>query len=165
MQLLSMCLFIMLCGSLASHNITSCLLVTSLTRSEAQFQRVPLCGCRGNPKRICSFHFQISSVQNLSTKMVKGKDLSQGKEKVTTLYRKRKHKGDRNGDGKRAKVDKVEKAANVVTNVDHLQWKKISLNNDEFEDLEEIEGVDVEYIEKDESKVVQFKVHLTWELN
>jgi hypothetical protein len=117
------------------------------------------------PEGDLQFSFSNFQLQNLPTKMVKGKELSQGKEKVTTLYRKRKHKGDRNGDGKRAKVDKVEKAGNVVTNVDHLQWKKISLNNDEFEDLEEIEGVDVEYVEKDESKVVQFKVYLTWELN
>lgn len=93
--------------------------------------------------------------------MVNGKEPQGNGKVVTHLYRKRKHKGDRNGDGKRAKVNKIEKTGNVVIDVDHLQWKKISLNNDEFEDLEEIEGVDVEYVDKDENKVVQFKVYLS----
>ena len=43
-------------------------------------------------------------------------------------------------------------------NVDQLAWKKISLENDEFDDFEEIEGVDVEYVDKDGNKVFQFKV-------
>jgi hypothetical protein len=45
-----------------------------------------------------------------------------------------------------------------VTNVDQLAWKKVSLDNDEFEDFEEIEGVDVEYVETDGNKLIQFKV-------
>jgi len=42
-------------------------------------------------------------------------------------------------------------------NADHLAWKKISLENDEFVDFEEIEGVDVEYVEKDGHKIMQLK--------
>jgi intein/homing endonuclease len=42
-------------------------------------------------------------------------------------------------------------------NADHLAWKKISLENDEFVDFEEIEGVDVEYVEKDGHKLMQLK--------
>jgi len=45
-----------------------------------------------------------------------------------------------------------------VVNVDQLAWKKVSLENDEFDDFEEIEGVDVDYVEVDGSKIVQFKV-------
>ena len=33
-----------------------------------------------------------------------------------------------------------------------------TLENDEFDDFEEIEGVDVECIEKDGNKIIQFKV-------
>ena len=99
--------------------------------------------------------------------MAQEKEGPPGKAQVGHLYRKRKHKGDRNDNSKRVKVlkdeNRSEKTANVVTNVDHLQWKKISLNNDEFEDLEEIEGVDVEYVDNDESKVVQFKVFISLE--
>jgi hypothetical protein len=101
--------------------------------------------------------------------MAQEKESPSGNAQVGHLYRKRKHKGDRNDNSKRVKVSKgenrSEKAANVVTNLDHLQWKKISLNNDEFEDLEEIEGVDVEYVDNDESKIVQFKVSISSELH
>ena len=45
-----------------------------------------------------------------------------------------------------------------VVNLDQLAWKKVSLANDEFDDFEEIEGVDVDYVEVDGSKIVQFKV-------
>ena len=45
-----------------------------------------------------------------------------------------------------------------VVNVDQLAWKKVSLENDEFDDFEEIEGVDVDYVQVDGSKIVQFKV-------
>jgi len=45
-----------------------------------------------------------------------------------------------------------------LVNVDQLAWKKVSLENDEFDDFEEIEGVDVDYVEVDGSKIVQFKV-------
>ncbi len=63
--------------------------------------------------------------------------------------------------GKRRKEAK-ENGGKVLTgevmNVDQLEWKKISLENDEFDDFEEIEGVDVEYVDKDGNKVIQFKV-------
>jgi hypothetical protein len=42
-------------------------------------------------------------------------------------------------------------------NADLLAWKKISLQNDEFADFEEIEGVDVEYVKKDGHNVLQLK--------
>lgn len=45
-----------------------------------------------------------------------------------------------------------------VVNLDQLAWKKVSLANDEFDDFEEIEGVDVDYVDVDGSKIVQFKV-------
>jgi hypothetical protein len=54
--------------------------------------------------------------------------------------------------GNRTKLD------DAIMSVDQLAWKKISLENDEFEDFEEIEGVDVEYVEKDGNRLAQFKV-------
>ena len=51
-----------------------------------------------------------------------------------------------------------EKDASLVVSADQLEWKKISLQNDEFDDFQEIEGVDVDYVDKDGSKVIQFKV-------
>lgn len=71
---------------------------------------------------------------------------------------KRKRKDTVQGRTKRAKASSQSETANAPKNADELAWKKISLENDEFEDFEEIEGVDVEYVEKDGSKVIQFKV-------
>src|SRR5215471_14933723 len=80
---------------------------------------------------------------------------------------KRKHKGT---DGKQENKRKRRKerkenggkeVTGTVMNVDQLTWTKISLENDEFDDFEEIEGVDVEYVDKDGSKVIQFKVPLS----
>ena len=64
-----------------------------------------------------------------------------------------KSKGDR-----KCAVKKNEDEETNVMNADQLAWKKISLQNDEFDDFEEIEGVDVDYVDKDGSKVIQFKV-------
>jgi hypothetical protein len=64
------------------------------------------------------------------------------------------------GNRKRAKGTSDTKDTGVVVNVDQLAWKKISLQNDEFDDFEEIEGVDVDYVDKDGSKVIQFKVEI-----
>jgi hypothetical protein len=74
--------------------------------------------------------------------------------------RKRKHERDKKPSSKRSRSDGNEVRRGTVTNVDQLSWKKVSLDNDEFEDFEEIEGVDVEYIEKDGNKLIQFKVYL-----
>ena len=63
--------------------------------------------------------------------------------------------GGQKGNGKRRKEIKE----NEGLNADQLAWKKISLENDEFDDFEEIEGVDVEYVDKDHNKVIQFKVY------
>jgi hypothetical protein len=46
-----------------------------------------------------------------------------------------------------------------VLNVEQLGWKGVSLENDEFDDFEELEGVDVDYVDVNGSKVVQFKVY------
>lgn len=78
--------------------------------------------------------------------------------------RKRRRKegsGDQKITNKRRKKSKGSteaKRTSEVRNVDQLAWKKISLENDEFDDFEEIEGVDVEYVEKDGNKIIQFKV-------
>lgn len=84
-------------------------------------------------------------------------------EKEAARYSKKKRKwkgiedkGDRGT--KRAKKPTNREKQGTVVSVDQLAWKKISLVNDEFEDFEEIEGVDVEYIDKDGGNVVQFKV-------
>lgn len=71
---------------------------------------------------------------------------------------KRKRKDTAQGRTKRAKASSHSETVEAPKNADELAWKKISLENDEFEDFEEIEGVDVEYVEKDGSKVIQFKV-------
>jgi hypothetical protein len=65
--------------------------------------------------------------------------------------RKRKRKGSFKDSGKGGKGGEFKGA-------DQLAWKKISLQNDEFEDFEEIEGVDIEYVDKDGHKAIQFKV-------
>jgi len=62
------------------------------------------------------------------------------------------------GSRKRATRTRKGQEEGVAVNADQLAWKKISLQNDEFEDFEEIEGVDVDYVDKDGSKVIQFKV-------
>ena len=71
---------------------------------------------------------------------------------------KRKRKDTALGRTKRAKTLSHSETVEAPKNPDELAWKKISLENDEFEDFEEIDGVDVEYVEKDGSKVIQFKV-------
>jgi len=50
------------------------------------------------------------------------------------------------------------KEGGKVVSVDQLGWKGISLENDEFDDFEELEGVDVDYVDVNGSKIVQFKV-------
>jgi hypothetical protein len=77
-----------------------------------------------------------------------------------SFKRQRKHERDKKPNSKRSRSDQDEVRRGTVTNVDQLSWKKVSLDNDEFEDFEEIEGVDVEYIEKDGNKMIQFKVYL-----
>lgn len=79
------------------------------------------------------------------------KDKKRKRGEKETISRKR---GNRN----RAKGSSDAKDTGVAVNVDQLAWKKISLQNDEFDDFEEIEGVDVDYVDKDGSKVIQFKV-------
>ena len=77
---------------------------------------------------------------------------------------KRKRKGTdgkEKSKGKRQKETKENAVSGAVMNVDQLAWTKISLENDEFDDFEEIEGVDVEYVDKDGNKVIQFKVPLS----
>jgi hypothetical protein len=49
----------------------------------------------------------------------------------------------------------------VIINADQLDWKKTSLENGEFDDLDEIEGVDVQYEENNGAKVAQFKVYFS----
>src|ERR1700733_4746984 len=75
---------------------------------------------------------------------------------IQNKKRKRSEKGTRQsnkGDHKRAKrMSEVD--ASLAVNADQLEWKKISLQNDEFDDFEEIEGVDVDYVDKDGSKVI-----------
>jgi len=71
---------------------------------------------------------------------------------------KRKRKDTPQGRTKRAKSSSHSGTVQAPKNPHELAWKKVSLENDEFEDFEEIEGVDVEYVEKDGSKVIQFKV-------
>lgn len=79
------------------------------------------------------------------------KDKKRKRSEKEIISRKR---GNRN----RAKGTSDSRDAGVAVNVDQLAWKKISLQNDEFDDFEEIEGVDVDYVDKDGSKVIQFKV-------
>jgi len=77
------------------------------------------------------------------------------KRKWNEADRKLKRSGKRR---KEAKENGGKVLTGEVMNVDQLAWKKISLENDEFDDFEEIEGVDVEYVDKDGNKVIQFKV-------
>jgi hypothetical protein len=84
------------------------------------------------------------------------------KEKSTegtkNLKRKRTTGDNKRGKKKRASATQQTKPNGPPKSADELAWKKISLENDEFDDFEEIEGVDIEYVEKDGSKVIQFKV-------
>jgi hypothetical protein len=83
-------------------------------------------------------------------------------DKEMSLKRKRGEiDGKQKKNGKRSKRDiqkNGDEVGEVIMNVDQLAWKKISLENDEFDDFEEIEGIDVESVEKDGNKVLQFKV-------
>jgi hypothetical protein len=79
-------------------------------------------------------------------------------ERGTSFKSKRKHEGDKTPKSKRSRSNGDKVRRGTVTNVDQLAWKKVSLDNDEFEDFEEIEGVDVEYVETDGNKLIQFKV-------
>lgn len=89
-----------------------------------------------------------------------------GKSRLDTSLEKQSRKRRRKDGEARAHVKKWAKATsrgkevkgNLVMNVDQLAWKKISLQNDEFDDFEEIEGVDVEHVDRDGNKVIQFKV-------
>ena len=72
-----------------------------------------------------------------------------------SFKRKRNDGGAKKTKGKRTKTNEH----GVVMDIDQLPWKKISMENDEFEDFEEVEGVDVEYIDKDGSKHVYLKVY------
>jgi hypothetical protein len=86
----------------------------------------------------------------------------EGARPAAAKKRKRKETdGKQKSKGKRRKGTKEsggKEVTGAVMNVDHLAWRKISLENDEFDDFEEIEGVDVEYVDKDGNKVIQFKV-------
>ena len=84
----------------------------------------------------------------------------QGREK--TIQKKRKRKNNA-GEKKKenAKRTKTAKGLGSIVSVDQLAWRKISLQNDEFDDFEEIEGVDVEHVKKDGQDVIQFKVFLS----
>jgi len=74
-----------------------------------------------------------------------------------STHRKRRQGGDKYKTGSPVNVRIPGTRPNSEVNVDQLAWKKISLQHDEFDDFEEIEGVDVEYVEKDGNKVVKFK--------
>ena len=86
-------------------------------------------------------------------------------EKQGDGYNNKKRKRKNGGNKAKRDTKRVKKHLNLgkrgtVMNVDQLAWKKISIENDEFDDFEEIEGVDVDYVDKDGSKVIQFKVFL-----
>ena len=92
--------------------------------------------------------------------MSKNVDVDERMEKQKGLFKKRKRKeekGEKNRNGKKKKEGRGRGGGKIVS-VDQLAWKKISLQNDEFEDFEEIEGVEVEYVKKDGRDVIQFKV-------
>jgi hypothetical protein len=75
--------------------------------------------------------------------------------------RKRNDGDNKNGVNKSKKArqsDGWKKDGGEVLNVEQLGWKGISLGNDEFDDFEELEGVDVDYVDVNGSKIVQFKV-------
>jgi hypothetical protein len=78
-------------------------------------------------------------------------------------HRKRKQNDGEKKDGanKRAKKgwqnDGGKKDGRDVLNVEQLGWKGVSLENDEFDDFEELEGIDVDYVDVNGSKIVQFK--------
>jgi ATP-dependent RNA helicase DDX24/MAK5 len=88
---------------------------------------------------------------------------NQRRENNASIQNKKRKRSDKRtrqlnkGDRKRAKR-MSEEDAGLVVSADQLEWQKISLQNDEFDDFEEIEGVDVDYVDKDGSKVIQFKV-------
>jgi hypothetical protein len=92
-----------------------------------------------------------------------------GKSKHDVSFKKQNRKRRRRDGETKAHVKKWAKTTtppgkevtgNVVMSADQLTWKKVSLQNDEFDDFEEIEGVDVEYADKSGSKVIQFKVDI-----
>ena len=76
---------------------------------------------------------------------------------VSSRKRKRQTSSARNSEkiGRQDNDKKATAKRGEALNADQLVWKKISLQNDEFDDLEEIEGVDVEYTDG----VGHFKVH------
>jgi len=79
-------------------------------------------------------------------------------ERKRTFKRKRRQEGEGKRKEKMLEKKGGEGKVGEVMSADQLGWKKVSLENDEFDDFEEIEGVDVEYLEKDGNKVIQFKV-------
>lgn len=85
----------------------------------------------------------------------------EGKQQIRnhSLKTKKRKAGDiqKRNTNKRPKTE-PQNAAGAIVNVDQLSWKKVSLQNDEFDDFEEIEGVDIEYVKKEENDVIQFKV-------
>ena len=89
--------------------------------------------------------------------------LNQRRDNDASIQSKKRKRGEKRtrqsnkGDRQRTRGTS-EEDTNVVVNADQLAWKKISLQNDEFDDFEEIEGVDVDYVDKYGSKVIQFKV-------
>jgi hypothetical protein len=72
----------------------------------------------------------------------------------TTFKRKRK-----DARGNRAKTDAEAGTSGSVMDLDQLEWNKVSLQHDEYDDFEEIEGVDVEYVHEGGNKLIQFKVY------
>jgi len=80
--------------------------------------------------------------------------------KSSNNLKRKRNTTDKKTGTKRKHTTEVEESRTdgVVKNADELAWKKISIENDEFDDFEEIEGVDVEYVEKDGNKMIQLKV-------
>jgi hypothetical protein len=105
-------------------------------------------------RRRSSDSFAISSSLKMS-KDVHGEKL-EGRQKRPFKKRKRNEKNERNGSGKKKAVPGS--SAGSIVRADQLAWKGISVQNDEFDDFEEIEGVDVEHIKRDGQDVIRFKV-------
>ena len=82
--------------------------------------------------------------------------------KSSNNLKRKRNTTDKKTGTKRKHTTEVEESrtGGIVKNADELAWKKISIENDEFDDFEEIEGVDVEYVEKDGNKMIQLKVFL-----
>jgi hypothetical protein len=102
-------------------------------------------------RRRSSDSFAISS-SLLKMSTVHGEKL-EGRQKRPFKKRKR---NEKNGSGKKKAVPGS--SAGSIVRADQLAWRGISVQNDEFDDFEEIEGVDVEHIKRDGQDVIRFKV-------